>query len=100
MSNPRAACGPVKGFVWPGLVYAVVKVSYVLTICPCFDNLEYHIFDTGGLACHFITSVTIAVRFAHFQYISFKLNLVCYDQSKPFNVRPSLIYHSMCGPGQ
>jgi len=33
MSNPRAACGPVEGFVQPSLVFAVVKVSYILTSC-------------------------------------------------------------------
>jgi len=70
MSNPRAACGPVEGFVRPGLVFAVVKISCILTTCPCFDNLEFDIFDTGGPQCHFITSVTVSVRFEHFQYIS------------------------------
>jgi len=55
MSNPRAACGPVY-------VFAAVKVAYILTTCACFDNLEFDIFDAGGPQCHFITSVTIAVR--------------------------------------
>ena len=55
LCNPRPACGPVK-------VFAVVKVSDILTTCPYFDNLEFDIFDTGGPQCHFITSVTIAVR--------------------------------------
>jgi len=59
--GPRAAskvlCGPAK-------VLAVVKVSYIyiLTTCPYFDNLEFDIFDAGGPQCHFITSITIAVR--------------------------------------
>ena len=35
---------------------AVVKVSYTLTTCPDFDNLEFDIIDTGGLQCHIITS--------------------------------------------
>jgi len=39
----------------------VVKVSYILTTSPYFDNLEFDIFDTGGPQCQFIKSVTIAV---------------------------------------
>ena len=62
MSNPRPACGPAEGFVRPSLVFAVVKMSCILTTCPCFNNLEFDIFDAGGPQCHFITSVTIAVR--------------------------------------
>jgi len=27
-----------------------------------FDELEFDIFDVGGLQCHFITSVTTAVK--------------------------------------
>jgi len=61
MSNPRSACGPVEGFVRPSLLFAVVKVSCILTTIPCFDNFEFDIFD-GGSQCHFITSVTIAIR--------------------------------------
>ena len=47
-----------------GLVYsfAVVKVSYMRTTSPYFDNLEFDIFDAGGPQCHLITSVTTAVR--------------------------------------
>jgi len=56
--GPWAACGPVNRFVWPSLV----KVYYILTTCTYFDNLEFDIFDGGGLQCHFETSVTIAVR--------------------------------------
>jgi len=62
MSNPRAACGPVEGFARPSYVFALIKVSYMLTTCCYFDNLENDIFDAGGLQCHFITSVIIAVR--------------------------------------
>jgi len=25
----------------------VIKVSYILTTCPCFDNLEFGISDEG-----------------------------------------------------
>ena len=61
MSNPRVAWGPVEGFVRPSLVLAIVKVSHILTTCPCFDNLESDIFDAGGPQNYFIMSVTIAV---------------------------------------
>jgi len=50
--------------------FAVVKVSYILTKCPYFDNLEFDICDASRLQCHFVTSVTIAVRIQRFQYIS------------------------------
>jgi len=29
-------------------VFAVVKVSYILTTCPYFDNLEFDSFVAGG----------------------------------------------------
>jgi len=54
-AQSKVLCGPV----W---VFAVVKVSNILTTYPYFDNLEYDIFDAGGLQCHFITSVSTAVR--------------------------------------
>jgi len=37
-------------------------MTYVLTTCPYFDNLEFDIFDADGLRCHCIMSVTIAGR--------------------------------------
>jgi len=46
----------------PSLDFAVVNVSYILTTCPYFDNPEFEIFDAVGFQCHFITSVTIAMR--------------------------------------
>jgi len=53
-----------------------VKVSYILTTSPYFDNLEYDIFDAGSPQCRFITSITIAiVRTLRVNYV--KLNLVC-----------------------
>ena len=55
------ACSPVEGFVPPSLGFRCSKISYPLTTCP-YNNLEFDIFDTGGLQCHTITSVTIAVR--------------------------------------
>jgi len=55
----------------------VVKVSYILTTCYYFDNLESDIFDAGGPQCHFITSVTIAVRIRTLSVHQLKLNLVC-----------------------
>jgi len=59
--QPGARMWPSRSFVRPGLGF-VVKVSYVLTTSPYFDNLELDIFDAGDLQCNFITSVTIAVR--------------------------------------
>jgi len=47
----KVLCSPIS-------VFAVVKVSYILTTCSYFDNLEVDIFDAGGLQCHFIMSVT------------------------------------------
>jgi len=71
MSNLQPACGPVEVSFGPVyVIFAVVKVSYILTTCPYFDNLEFDIFDAGGPQCHFITSFTMAVRFGRFQYIS------------------------------
>jgi len=69
MSNPRAACGLLQAFI-------VVEVSYTLTNCPYFDNLEFDIFDAGGPQCHFITSVTTATRIRTFT-LSLKVKLVC-----------------------
>ena len=40
----------------------MVKVSYILTTCPYFDNLEFDIFDAGGPQCYFVTSFTMAIR--------------------------------------
>jgi len=60
--GPWAACNPVEGVCGQVQVFAVVKVFYILTTCPYFDNLEFDIFDAGGYQCHFITSVTIAIR--------------------------------------
>jgi len=62
MSNPGASCGPVDCFVRPSLGFCCSKVSYVLTTCPYFDNLEFDISDAGGPQCHILTSGTIAVR--------------------------------------
>jgi len=54
-AQSKILCGPVY-------VVAVAKVSYILKTCPYFDNLEFKIFDLGGLQCHFIMFVTTAVR--------------------------------------
>jgi len=40
-----------------------------MTTCPCFDNFELDVFDAGRRPSHFITFVTIAVGFEHFQCI-------------------------------
>jgi len=58
----RVACGPVEGFMRPSLGFRCSIGILQLTTFPCFDNLEFDVFDAGGPQCHFITSVTIAVR--------------------------------------
>jgi len=55
VAQSKVLCGPVQ-------VFAVVNVSYILTTCPYFDNLEFDIFEASDLQCHFITSVTTALR--------------------------------------
>ena len=60
--------------VRPSLVFTVVNVTYLQTTCPCFDNLEFDIFDASGPQCHFITSVTIAARIRTLSVYYFKLN--------------------------
>jgi len=44
-------------------------MSYILTTCPYFDNLEFDIFYAGRLQCHYVTSDTSAVTIRRFQYI-------------------------------
>jgi len=70
VAQSKVLCGPVY-------VFAVVKVSYVLSTCPYFDNLEFDIFDADGLQCHFIMSVAIAVRIRTLSVHWFRVNLVC-----------------------
>jgi len=52
-AQSKVLCGPVQ-------VSAAVKVSYILTTSPYFDNLEFDIFDAGSTQCQFITCVTMA----------------------------------------
>ena len=49
---------------------------------------------------HVCLSVTIAVKIRTLSVHQLKLNLIGLDQSKPCNVHPSIICHSMCGPDQ
>jgi len=37
--GPRAACGPVEGFVRPSLGFAIVKLVYIVTTYPYCDDL-------------------------------------------------------------
>jgi len=37
-----------------------------MTTCPYFKNLEFYIFVAGGPLCHFVMTVTIAVRIRTF----------------------------------
>jgi len=39
---------PAEGFVRPIYIVVVVKVSYILTTCPFFDNLEFDISVASG----------------------------------------------------
>ena len=55
MAQSKVLCGSVEAS-------AIVKVSYILTSSPNIDNRKFDIFDAGGFQCHFITSVTTAVR--------------------------------------
>jgi len=55
---PRAACGPVEGFVWPNLGFRYNTSSLHTDNRPYFDNPEFDIFYAGGPQCHFITSVS------------------------------------------
>jgi len=46
----------------PSLGFGCSKNILQMPSYPCFDNLEFEIFDAGGHQCHFITSVIIAVK--------------------------------------
>ena len=70
MTNPQHAarkvlCGPVQ-------VYALVKVSYILTTCPCFDNLEFDILDVHVRSATLSRLLPLQLEFERFQYISLK----------------------------
>jgi len=66
-AHSKVLCGPVQ-------VFAVVKISYILTTCPYFDNLKFDMFGAGGPQCHFITSVTTAVRIRMLSVHKHKIN--------------------------
>ena len=53
---------PSRRFCAASYVFALVKVTYILTTCCYFDNFENDIFGAEVLQCHFITFVIIAVR--------------------------------------
>ena len=40
LGQPCPTCGPVEGLVWPSLVFTIVKVSCILTTCPCLIILN------------------------------------------------------------
>jgi len=67
---------PRRRFCAAHYVFSVVKVSSMLTACPYFDNLEVDIFDVVGPQCHFIASLTTAVRIRTLSVHWLKLNLV------------------------
>jgi len=51
-------------------------MTYILTTCPYFDNLEFDSFDAGGHQGHFITFVNIALTIRTLSVHLLKLNLV------------------------
>jgi len=71
MSNPRAACAPVEGFVRPSLGFRCSKISYILTTCPYFDDVDFDIFDAGVVLFSAILSrlLPLQLGFERFQYI-------------------------------
>jgi len=99
MSHPRPSRGFCAARSW-GFRSSKSILHSLLKTCPNFDHAEFVIFYAGVPPCHF---VTIAVRIRTLSMLAklkFSLLKICSDQSKPFNVRPSIICHSMCGPGQ
>ena len=53
--NVAGRISPVKGLVRPSLGFCC-SISSLHTTCPYFDNLNFDIFDAGGLQCHIILS--------------------------------------------
>jgi len=77
MSNLRPACSPVEVFVRPSLGFRCSKSILHTDNLSLFDNHELDSFDAGGPQCHYITSVTIAIRIRTTSvYISLS-SLVC-----------------------
>jgi len=71
MSSPRAACGPVEGFVRPSLGFRCSKISYILTTCPYFDNVDFDIFDAGVVffSANLSRLLPLQLGFERFQHI-------------------------------
>ena len=52
----KVLCGPVRfQLQWK-------FCTYILTTCPCFDNLEFDIFDAGSPQCTLPRLLPFAVR--------------------------------------
>ena len=87
--QPGARIRPSRRFGAAHQVFVVVKSSDILTTCSYFDNILNLTF-----LMHVVFSATLSrllpfqLGFERFQCTSFKLNLVCWDQSKLFNMRP------------
>jgi len=65
-AQAKVSCVPV----W---VFAAIKVSYILTTFPYFDNLEFDIFDAGSLLSATLSRLqTLKLGFERFHYISFR----------------------------
>jgi len=65
LKQPCPTRGPVQAF-------ATVKVSYILTTCPYFDDLEFNIFDQVVLSDTLSCLLPLQLGFQCFQYISLR----------------------------
>jgi len=70
MSNPRAACGHSKVLCGPVWVFAVVKVSYILTTYPYFDNFDIDVLMQVILSATLSRLLPLQLGFERFQYVS------------------------------
>jgi len=71
MSNSRAACGPVKGFVRPSLGFRCsISILHILTTCSYLDNLEFDIFEALVFSATLSRLLPLQLGFEHFQYVS------------------------------
>jgi len=71
----------------------------MLKTCTYFDNFEFDILMQVVLGATLSRLLPLQLGFECFQCICLN-NLVCFDQSMPFNERPSVTCYSMCGSGQ
>ena len=53
-------------------VFAVVKISCILTTCPCFDNLNWTFLMQVILSATLSRLLPLQLGSEHFQFISFR----------------------------